>query len=148
MCGQFSRAAFYITGTGLYSRLLSGKSLFAQQLSYGKLRIGYLVEETRSTFDLTVQCHFGVNQCTCLKMALTSKTADHRGTQTKTWDSGVTIGHAGDTLIWTRIVQDILRLLTALVSKLPITRQRLAVERNGVKFRTRGDNSKPYVGYV
>ncbi len=47
-------------------------------------------------FDVvSVQGHFGVNQCTYLKLAYNWKTAGHTVTEIEIWDSGVVLGLFG-----------------------------------------------------
>ncbi len=41
----------------------------------------------------SVQGHFGVIQCACLKMACNSKRDDYRAKQTEIWDLGLVVWH-------------------------------------------------------
>ncbi len=73
----------------------------------------------------------------CLKMACTLKTAGLRAKWGEICDSGVVvicILSMYDLLVFNVILGP----FRVLASNWPITRKRLAVERKGVKFRTRG----------
>ena len=77
--------------------------------------------------------HFGVIQCTCLKMACNSKMVNGRATRSEIWDSWLLV-----TCIWHTfellVLNIILGSFDALVSKWCVAGRQLPVERNGVKF--------------
>ena len=70
-------------------------------------------------------------------MACISKTADCRAKRTEILDSGIVVTGTWGTFGLLRF-KVILGSFGALVSKLAVSQIRLAVERNGVKFGTRG----------
>ena len=84
-----------------------------------------------------VQGQFGVIQCTCLKMACISKRAGHRAKRSEIWDSWTIVINIWGTfeLVGFKVI---LGSFGALVSKWPVSRKGLVVERNGVKFGTHG----------
>ncbi len=94
----------------------------------------------------SVQGHFGVIRCTCLKMACNWETDARRGKPTEIWGLGGTSNtHMG--YLWPCRVQDDLGLFGALVSKWAITRKRLVVVQTDWKLGFR-DAFNTYMGYV
>ena len=88
-------------------------------------------------FDLLVfNIVLGVIRCTCRKMAWNSITAGRRANGSAIWDSGVVVTCICGTF-GLLVFKVSLRSFDALVSRLPVTRKRLAVERKIVKFGLR-----------
>ena len=79
----------------------------------------------------SVQGHFGVIRCTCLKMACNSKVASRRAKQSEIWDWGSCNMYMGCLKLELLMFMVMLGLFGALVSKWPITRKFLAIEQNG-----------------
>ncbi len=69
-------------------------------------------------------------------MARSSKMAGCRVTRSEIWYSGVVVISICDTFDLV-VFNSILGFFGALVSKWPVTQKRLAVEQNGLKFRTK-----------
>ncbi len=82
----------------------------------------------------SVQGHLGVIQCTCLKIACNSKTAGRRAKWSEIWELGQLLYN----IVWFDIVGFKVNLgsFGALISKWPVSRKGLVIERNGVKFGT------------
>ena len=135
------------------NRAISWKGLVVEQ---NGLKFGTL--DTSNTYIMymeyiwpcsmcSVQRHFGVLQCTLLKMACILKKTGCRVKQSEIWDSGVLavciwciFDLVGFEVIW--------RSCSALVSKWPVSQKRLVLEWNWVKFGTLVDTSNTYIVYL
>ncbi len=102
-----------------------------------------LIDHIRGTFGLgpcSVQCHFRVLQCICLKWPVTTRKPDCRVKRGEIWDSGVLLVEyttiCGNFDL--KVFKVILGSLDSLLSKQPVTGKRLAIKRNRVKSVTRG----------
>ena len=93
----------------------------------------------RHRLPFSVQNYIEFIGRTCLKMTCNAKTDDHREKRSEFWVSGVVY-----LIIYIKIIFElaifeiILGSFGALVSKRPVTRKRLSVEQNSVKFWSLG----------
>ncbi len=103
----------------------------------GHLGLGGSCNIYMGTFDLTVLKVIGIIRCTCLKRACNSKTAGRRAKRSEIWDLAIVVVCIWD-IFCLLVFKVMLGSSSEFVSKWPLTRKQLAVERNGVKSGTCG----------